>query len=588
MQNRGLISRLNDQISSSPDWASPLITSKESPFATSLKSEKEVSPQHENGNSEHYDDNLLTDELEQDDEAEERRRLVSSSSFREDYTLEFFRPILTADSKERVTELESITNLLNESLSSPTKELVKAHLKTIVRFSGEVPFDDVAEAFQKFIKRIEEEGSLVLLKKIPNPSFFIPKRIVPPVNTSDPTIRQLFVELFLQTARVSHLHRVLALHPTYLEKYQATFNFIMRDSGPLPLDWRNYLAILAAARTKCKWLVDLEEQEFVLNGGNPKWLGGVANIPKKLANLLEINQLLCHQPWLISKQHIAAIVKGEDSWSIGELVHAMLIICTFSSLSGMVFGSGVTPELDFIECAVSNDDPEEEEPSKEGSGSFDDTKKLEELLKGGWKPDVEDAPSQKYQLFEKAETVDGASRESTASCQVFIRYVGDLKMEHEDFDVKSKHYEVFRVQDYNWKEDGFELVRRFMPGAATLLDEEFDHIYNMTYNMLNQNTGVDTFPFRRAVWQYVQRIKGMMHDDYNYQEVNIFLNRGTKSFVKKIACRPDGITKDDYRSLGISLRPDEKVHVALLATESAKQSALLYGLHAVMRHMYNR
>lgn len=42
---------------------------------------------------------------------------------------------------------------------------------------------------------------------------------------------------------------------------------------------------------------------------------------------------------------------------------------------------------------------------------------------------------------------------------------------------------IFRAQDYGWKEDGFELARRFLPGAATLLDEEFDHIYGLTYNM---------------------------------------------------------------------------------------------------------
>ncbi len=52
-----------------------------------------------------------------------------------------------------------------------------------------------------------------------------------------------------------------------------------------------------------------------------------------------------------------------------------------------------------------------------------------------------------------------------------------------DFDTKSNNYEIFRIQDYGWKEDGFELVRRFLPGCATLLDEEFDYIYTMTYNM---------------------------------------------------------------------------------------------------------
>ena len=80
----------------------------------------------------------------------------------------------------------------------------------------------------------------------------------------------------------------------------------------------------------------------------------------------------------------------------------------------------------------------------------------------------------------------------------------------------------------------------------------------------------------------------MFHDDYNYQEVNVFLNIVSKSYIKKITCQPETATKSDFANLGYDLKPDEKVHVALLAVESSKQSELLYGLHAVMQHMYNR
>jgi len=138
------------------------------------------------------------------------------------------------------------------------------------------------------------------------------------------------------------------------------------------------------------------------------------------------------------------------------------------------------------------------------------------------------------------------------------------------------------------KENGFELVRRFLPDASILLDEEFEHIYNMTYNMFAQSTNVDTLPLRKAIWQYVQRTKGMFHDDYNYQEVNVFLNKVSKNFIKKITCDPATLTGNDFNNLGYELKPDEKVHVALLAVESAKQSELLYGLRAVFQHMYNR
>jgi hypothetical protein len=37
-------------------------------------------------------------------------------------------------------------------------------------------------------------------------------------------------------------------------------------------------------------------------------------------------------------------------------VHAIIIICTFSSLSGLIFGCGVTPEVDFKDFAASYGD----------------------------------------------------------------------------------------------------------------------------------------------------------------------------------------------------------------------------------------
>jgi len=307
---------------------------------------------------------------------------------------------------------------------------------------------------------------------------------------------------------------------------------------------------------------------------------------------LQVNALLNHQPWLITKEHVASLAKGEDSWSIGELVHAMLIICSFKALASVIFGCGVSPEIDFVEWfgQVEEHAVLAEEETKEVSGSIDEnTLKMMELLKGGggWCKDTEE---QQEQLFVKAETMESNSETvQTMDLGRLLRFMGNIPsdLKHEDFDVKSKSYSIFRVQDYCWKEDGFELIRRFLPGAATLLDEEFDHIYLLTYNKFNMSANVDTFPFRRALWQYIQRVKGIFHDDYDYQEVNVFLNRATKSFIKKITCYPESITKSDFMNIGYQLTPDEKVHVALLAIESAKQSELLYGLHAVMKHMYN-
>jgi len=44
--------------------------------------------------------------------------------------------------------------------------------------------------------------------------------------------------------------------------------------------------------------------EFLKTGGIAEWLNGLEYIPQRLKNLNEINKLLAHRPWLITKEHI--------------------------------------------------------------------------------------------------------------------------------------------------------------------------------------------------------------------------------------------------------------------------------------------
>lgn len=252
---------------------------------------------------------------------------------------------------------------------------------------------------------------------------------------------------------------------------------------------------------------------------------------------------------------------------------------------GVVYGCGVTLEIDASNSTQTFEEPEEEEIRE--VSLLADTDKITELLcEGAWENEFEE---QQVSLFVKAESLSHLDVEmNKKEGDPLSRFVVDWSVQHEDFDVKSKSYPIFRVQDYSWKAEGFESVRRFLPGGTSLLDDQFDHIYSMTYNRFNESTNLDTFPFRRAIWQYVQRVRGVFHDDYNYEQVNVFLNRATKSYIKKVVCMPDTVTKEDFRNVGYALSPDEKVHVALLAVESAKQATLLYGLNAIMKHFYNR
>lgn len=100
-----------------------------------------------------------------------------------------------------------------------------------------------------------------------------------------------------------------------------------------------------------------------------------------------------------------------------------------------------------------------------------------------------------------------------------VRYIGPHVMAHVDFDVRSKDYRPLRDADYTWQEQGYSLVSRYYAELAPLIDEEFRHIYNMTYNTFSDTTNIDTSPFRFSIWHYVHRLKGLLHDDYNYRDV---------------------------------------------------------------------
>lgn len=56
--------------------------------------------------------------------------------------------------------------------------------------------------------------------------------------------------------------------------------------------------------------------------------------------------------------------------------------------------------------------------------------------------------------------------------------------------------------------------------VGTFLDDKFRAAYNLTYFTMGGIKNVDTSKFRRAIWNYIQCIFGIRHDDYDYGEVN--------------------------------------------------------------------
>jgi len=289
-------------------------------------------------------------------------------------------------------------------------------------------------------------------------------------------------------------------------------------------------------------------------------------------------------------------VKGTDAWSIGEVVHALVVMAITFSVAGIICGCGINPEIDQTTINNNNNNKndnndntsekqEKEEVDKVSMSK--ETAKLVTILKAGTVV-VEEGEIFNRELFERVEPPLNENpnvQKNNKQNEKLKKMVGKYTMKYVDFDVKSSQYSIFRVQDYSWKEHGYSLMSRYYADAAQLVDEEFDCIYALTYNHVSSHTNVDTSPLRQAIWYYVQRLYGICNDQYNYRAVYTYLNKDFKLFLKKLTSYPDTVSKEDFAQMGIDLLPEEKCHVVLLAVEAAKQSHLLYGLFAVMKFM---
>lgn len=477
----------------------------------------------------------------------------------------------------------------------------------------ECPFRDVREKCSRIIKNLEANGVIVPKRCHIGPSKFVSLRDCVPTSIEDNEIHKLFVEAFCMNGRTSHINQLQAYHVKYLTCFLQFENHLMRLNSPLSIQWRYYIGIMGASRHHCSMLIEKCEHMFLMHGGDPQWLEGVEHTPKKLRKLNNINKILAHKPWLLmfSPSHIKELLFCEDaseSWTIPELIQAIVILVHFQTLSGFVYGCGISPEIDMRKghttrrCSTSIGEYSGSEPvtpTKLKANSFDS--KIEEsittaeLFKKIQKVQSEEADTSqeeedKLRQFKEVETkeLEDIEDHTNGIDTLSGKYIDDVSFRYEDFAKikEKKDFDVFRAQDYNWQEHGYSFINRLYPEIGTLLDDKFNCTYNLTYYTMGDNfTNVDTSKFRLATWNYIHVLYGIFHDDYIYDEVNKLLEKSYKSYIKKVACFPDRITFTDYWDFYTDMLPSEKVHINLLVLESRLQAALLYASRALMKHI---
>ncbi|XP_041090053.1 sestrin-2 isoform X2 [Polyodon spathula] len=428
------------------------------------------------------------------------------------------------------------------------------------------------------------------------PSCFIPREEMVEEGVVQPILREAFVSL----GRLDHVTMVMGLHTEYLACFLRTQHSLLQLDGPLPYPWRHFIAIMAAARHQCSYLVQLHTTEFLQVGGDPQWLGGLSCASQKLRNLNELNKLLAHRPWLITKEHIEVLLRpgSEGCWSLAELIHAVVLLTHYHSLSSFVFGCGVNPEPDHegghafrppSPCPTNS-------PRGEEGGSVPRAEALCEvealMRKMKLLQEQEEEASQEEMAVrferEKRESLlvtptDDSKRLPPTSVS---RFVEDPDFGYEDFTRRGEQTPpTFRAQDYSWEDHGYSLMNRLYPDVGQLLDEKFQTVYNLTYNTMAMHSGVDTKMLRKAVWNYIHCVFGIRFDDYDYGDVNHLLERSLKVYIKTVACYPEKTSCMMYHAFWRHFRHSEKVHVNILLLEARMQAALLYALRAITRYM---
>lgn len=409
--------------------------------------------------------------------------------------------------------------------------------------------------------------------------------------------------VLVNNAELDHVTKVIAYHPRYLEHYLNTQNFVMNCDGPLSFVYRYYIAIMAAARHKCTYLVNLHEKEFLQQGGDRSWLQGLDHVPAKLRAISDINKILAHRPWLLSKEHIERLTKGQNSWSLSEVVHAIVLLAHFHSLSSFVFSCGLTQELDTSSQKIENNNvvlqKTELEHALNGQEAINKQQTevtVDALMQRMKRLSEKSTECTETELSTRFKSVELQAAELPAVLlretvvdvpQQLGRFVDDPNFTYQDFSRRGAENipQTFRIQDYSWDDHGYSLVNRLYNDVGFYLDEKFRVAFNLTYYTIAGRTNVDTSKFRRAIWNYIQCIYGIRHDDYDYGEVNQLLDRSLKMFIKTACCFPERITKSDYDSVLVELQHSEKVHVNLMILEARNQAELLYALREIMRYM---
>ncbi|XP_045605758.1 sestrin-2 [Procambarus clarkii] len=389
----------------------------------------------------------------------------------------------------------------------------------------------------------------------------------------------------------------------YGDTWYRSHAHLLHGDGPLPHTWRLYIAALAMCRHEVEWLMKALLTDFSNAGGDIRWIAGLHHAPPKLYALVPINNLLAHRPWLLMPKHIQELTKGEESWSLGELCQALCIMTHFHALATFLHGCGLSK----IPRSSKKDEGQADDRDKASNGK---------PVIGGLQnrqgcPETSNNTNVNINgklnarsEAKKSTTVDGIRHGVRAYAHLTV----NPTLAYEDFNGNDEsRIPSFSVHEYNWQDHGYAMCSRLLGEVGAFLDERFTSALSPTYSLpqkqlsatgtVSQQTNSasgqaqcdktlsKSMPLpTKALWNYVQWLLGIHHDDCNYAELNKHLDPQVKAFVKAACCYPESLGDTSSNTVSTNSINFKAVETSVVVMEARLQSELLYALRAIMLH----
>nr|CCC94376.1 conserved hypothetical protein [Trypanosoma congolense IL3000] len=326
----------------------------------------------------------------------------------------------------------------------------------------------------------------------------------------------LLYRVFTETGEVPQYYYILSICPSILSAHDRAFRYIFFGGGPLSVCERLMVAFMTACRQRCEYLVcrfgallvRVSNEERSVSESASIWL--LRGPPPRLQALQRFIAIATHVPWQISDSEIRTAMSA--GWSIPGLMQVSAIVAETLSLSSFVMGLFVPNDLwAFVSLPPA----------------------LAAMLSpcaplGG---DHRHNGSINFALFTGLDNIVSENR-------IKGSFVGGSTL---------------RSGNFNWHEHGGTLMEQYYPGAAALMNDEFDAFATLI-RRLNHSDCVGlmspeyppSYAFQ-SLLLYVQNIIGFMSDNYHYNDINKVLRRPAKLIAHTCTMRPETMSRAQLR-----------------------------------------